>query len=593
MLHRLSLFVVLCAIPLAASPTIAAPPAETADDPLLAVSTAGEVHQSDVEREIRFLRPSERRWRQHMGLSATKNWHDWIHRLALRQIGHQVAQSEGLLNEPRVAETARKAGRDWLLAEWEEDCYGQGFDLPSDAELAQELAGQEIHLPERRRLSHIFLRTHSEAEAEAARKQLAAWRQQIGSLEQFHQIARRHSDSQTARDGGSLGLVRRGWLPEEAEEVLYELPEGAMSPPLALRGGVHLFWVEEVLPATVLPLDRKIARLRGERKAAARQACRDHALAAARQKFPVRGEAEGEVVAVGERQLPADVVEELYPPLPDARPAGDSPLPEDEGKEASQGTETAGGPAGDVAPAAAPTSPRRRWIEDELLYQAILASPWPDAGMRRRLADLEDDTLLNELLLRRLDPQQLAPSEEELRAAYAATAQGLRKARSLDLKLIRTQVAEGTDPLAFYDRLTALADGLRAGERTWAEATAAIPGDGVALDPPLTDALPLANLVGPVVFELVKDLPVGSVAGPIQDQAEFFVVVVEGDDPARRLTFEEARPRLARRLQRDARQERVAQITAQLLAEHAMRLTAAGAQRAGVTPAEEPTETSE
>ncbi|MBZ2187992.1 SurA N-terminal domain-containing protein [Alcanivorax sp. JB21] len=88
---------------------------------------------------------------------------------------------------------------------------------------------------ERRRVSHIlFTGDDAEARAEAVRETLAGGGD-------FSAAAAEHSDdAATAGNGGDLGTVARGDLPEALEEALFALEEGAVSAPVANDGAVHL-----------------------------------------------------------------------------------------------------------------------------------------------------------------------------------------------------------------------------------------------------------------------------------------------------------------------------------------------------------------
>lgn len=489
---------------------------------VVAVFDGGVVTADDLQREARFESADERRFRELAGHSAEAVRRDWTRRMVLRRAARRVAETEGRAAEPTLAERARQAGRRWWLARWRQGCYGEGLALPGDAELVA-LLGPPRALPERLRLSQIFLRASTPAEIDAAVTRLAGWRAEIDSLAAFQDRAERSSDSQTARRRGRLGVLHRGWLPPAAEEVLYELPTGAMSPPLVLRGGVHLFWVEARIPAETVPPDRAVAKLRREKAEEARDACKSRRLAAA--TIAASPAPPGEL-AVGERRLPAAVVE------------------------------------GFARPGEAAEEARRRWVEEEILYQSALALGAPSPEERRRLQDLEDDVWLQEGVGRRLEALLPEPTPEELHRLLDAEPERYRSPRRLAGRFVVARRPAGEDPLAFFDALAALAGRIRVGAGGWEETATLGRTGSFELQP----ALRVAGILGPLVFDAIQSLGPGEVAGPIQDGADFWLVRIDGEEPQRRLTFEEALPRLRADARRAATPALKARIVGELLA---------------------------
>ena len=425
-------------------------------DPILARFDGGEVRVSDIDREIRFLPPNEHRYREHMKMSEERKWADWTRRVALRARGLHLAEQDSLTADPRLREQARRAARDWVLQQWEQVCYGLPLSLPSDDVLKQEVRQHAVTIPNRLRLSHIFLRTRTPEEDAAAQRQLTTWRAEMVATEKpaetFHDYARRYSHSQTATKGGTLGWLHEGWLPKAAEHALYPLPSGTLSEPLKLRGGWHLFLVEDNSPAHTAPLDRKVATLRAQHAADAKKDCRRQTLAAASVSHALSGTTAWPDVTIGTWAITGQLLSELYP----------------------QSGET-------------PEQVRTRYVEAETLYQTALASTWLDAPMRRRMEDLQRDVWFNAVLQKRVSARLQEPTPKELHAAYTRQEQPLETRRALQLHLLKTRIPEQTDPLLFFDTLTTLADGLRAGTLTWEQVAAQLNGRGTVEAWPLQD----------------------------------------------------------------------------------------------------------
>jgi peptidyl-prolyl cis-trans isomerase C len=77
----------------------------------------------------------------------------------------------------------------------------------------------------------------------------------LGLLRQgqaFAEVATRYSLSPDASDGGDLGFFGRGEMPQEFDEVVFDLPVGKLSDLVKSEYGYHIFLVEERRKATRL-----------------------------------------------------------------------------------------------------------------------------------------------------------------------------------------------------------------------------------------------------------------------------------------------------------------------------------------------------
>lgn len=79
----------------------------------------------------------------------------------------------------------------------------------------------------------------------------------LGRLRQgepFAEVARQHSLSPDAEEGGDLGFFPRGEMPPEFDAIVFTLPVGRLSDLVQSEYGFHLFLVEERREALRLPL---------------------------------------------------------------------------------------------------------------------------------------------------------------------------------------------------------------------------------------------------------------------------------------------------------------------------------------------------
>lgn len=92
-----------------------------------------------------------------------------------------------------------------------------------------------------RQAAHILLKTGDQRSEEEALTRAMELRQRIGEGTSFAEVARRHSEDPASADqGGDLGRVRRGDLPETMAEALFSLKAGDVSEPVVTDSGVHL-----------------------------------------------------------------------------------------------------------------------------------------------------------------------------------------------------------------------------------------------------------------------------------------------------------------------------------------------------------------
>lgn len=102
--------------------------------------------------------------------------------------------------------------------------------------------------PERVRLSVILLKVDPSATRAAwdkAREEAAGIVKRLAAGADFSELARLHSGDSSAKDGGDMGYVHRGMLPETVHQVVDKLKPGMVSEPLTLLEGVAVVRLAE------------------------------------------------------------------------------------------------------------------------------------------------------------------------------------------------------------------------------------------------------------------------------------------------------------------------------------------------------------
>jgi parvulin-like peptidyl-prolyl isomerase len=105
-------------------------------------------------------------------------------------------------------------------------------------------------------LSEILISTEGKdaagvAAAEKKAKQIA---EQASKGERFADLARDNSDATTAKEGGALGGYKKGDLNKQIEDVVWNLPKGAVTQPIKIATGFEIFKVDDHTKAGLEPL---------------------------------------------------------------------------------------------------------------------------------------------------------------------------------------------------------------------------------------------------------------------------------------------------------------------------------------------------
>ncbi len=144
-----------------------------------------------------------------------------------------------------------------------------GFHVLKVLERQQNRELPEVRIPQTL-VRHILLRVGPTQSEQVARERAADFKRRIQAGQaSFEELARQHSQDDSAADGGQLGWANPGQFVPEFEQAMNNLDNGQVSEPVVSRFGVHLIQVEarreQVLSAAE---QRQLARnMLRERKA--------------------------------------------------------------------------------------------------------------------------------------------------------------------------------------------------------------------------------------------------------------------------------------------------------------------------------------
>jgi peptidyl-prolyl cis-trans isomerase C len=107
-------------------------------------------------------------------------------------------------------------------------------------------------------VSHVLIAVDVHAgpeEQERARREAERIRTEILEGEDFAEMAKAHSDCNSAPGGGSLGYIKRGYMPDEFERAAFAMEVYGVSEVVKTRFGYHLIRVLDKRPAGIAPYE--------------------------------------------------------------------------------------------------------------------------------------------------------------------------------------------------------------------------------------------------------------------------------------------------------------------------------------------------
>jgi peptidyl-prolyl cis-trans isomerase D len=126
----------------------------------------------------------------------------------------------------------------------------------------------DFQTPEQRDASHILLTLEDGADGAtvaATRERLEAIKGQIDSGVSFEELALKHSeDPGSARQGGSLGAISRGFMDPAFEDAVFELTLDEVSDPVRSAFGWHLIKVDAIQASKAPTFEEVRDKIRAE-----------------------------------------------------------------------------------------------------------------------------------------------------------------------------------------------------------------------------------------------------------------------------------------------------------------------------------------
>ena len=134
----------------------------------------------------------------------------------------------------------------------------------ADVETLYQQRHAEFYQPEKRRASHILVRSNrdaSEAMRSMALQKIEAAKARLDKGESFTSVAKDTSDDATSEKGGDLGFFPKGAMVPEFDEAVFSLAKGEVSDIVETDFGFHIIQLNEIKPATETPLKEVYEKL--------------------------------------------------------------------------------------------------------------------------------------------------------------------------------------------------------------------------------------------------------------------------------------------------------------------------------------------
>jgi len=360
---------------------------------------------------------------------------------------------------------------------------------------------EDFSHPKQIRVRHIFRRVARDAPPETwetARVEMEALLDEIHRGAHFGSLAREHSDSETAPLHGLIGRLDRGKFTPELEDLLWGLDEGEVSEVIRTPVGFQIFKVETHLGEFMMDFaearTRLHRRLTREATEAAEAAILKELLDASGATFEPEalehGDPEDVVFAFEEDSL---TVDEFFVRL--------------------------GGLGFSAARELTLREQLDRAVRDRLYLWKVESSKLADEPeVADQLQRIEQRTLIELARRKRLDNMIDRLDEQQLRDLYSLHKKRFQSPRLVHLRILTVDFPPGGNWYAIFEELEALAEEIRSGDRSFADASREVSSDFSAVrggDVGTVRPDAFADWSGPQAQKRILELNPGQISEPI------------------------------------------------------------------------------
>lgn len=100
-----------------------------------------------------------------------------------------------------------------------------------------------------------------EGDEEASKELIKKAKSLLADGQDFEEAAKKYSESPNAKNGGNMGLIKRGEMIKEIDEAIFALQAGGVSDIVETSIGYHIFKVTQIVPAKTKDFDSAKAEI--------------------------------------------------------------------------------------------------------------------------------------------------------------------------------------------------------------------------------------------------------------------------------------------------------------------------------------------
>ncbi len=231
---------------------------------VVASSRLGSVTRGELEEFILSLPEKRRSPRE--GLEATEWRRSMVEELLDVRAIEAEAKKRSLTDKPEVAEEVGARIEPLLATEVRSRRLEERVKITEeDLRAFYDANPEEFGHGGRIRLRNIFRRIDRNAPPaarETARREMESLLVELRQGSNFADLAKAHSDSETAHLGGLIGKVDRGVFTPELENIIWNLKDGELSDVVPTSVGFQVFKLESHIPPFSMPFEEARGRLR-------------------------------------------------------------------------------------------------------------------------------------------------------------------------------------------------------------------------------------------------------------------------------------------------------------------------------------------
>ena len=506
---------------------------------VVATSTLGDVRRADLDAYV-LTQPENRR-----GPGAGQDLKTWRRSLLEEMLFFRALEAEGrkngVLDRPEVKTWLKDQVDSLLVEEIKRRHIAEAVKVTDDDVRAfYDSHPKEVSHSGQIRLRNIFRRVPRDAPAavrDAVRREMQDLRRQIREGANFEEMARLHSDSETAPQGGLIGRLNHGDLGRSVEAIVWKLKEGEVSDVVGTPVGFQIFKLENHIPPFKMDFAEALPRLRKRLvKEATERSLEEQVFDLVRSSgasFKPEAAADPDpgslVFSHGQERLTRSDWEKIL--------------------------------TGRSFPAQREAPPRDQlvaYVGDRLrLWEAHRLKLEAEPDIASRIEDLKRGAAIRTA---REDREKVAVSEADLKAFYEANKPRFTTPKLHHLRLLTLPFPESGVDYGVFERLQKLAAEIRAGGRPFADAARELSSDVTASrggDAGFVRLDALGEWAGPRAYAQMEKVGVGEVSEPIlverydrslltyRREGYMLLVVEEVHEPQQR-PFDEAREAVRR-----------------------------------------------